>query len=402
MLVPLPIDDITLGEPLPVNVWDARGRLLLRKGAVIRDEHHREWLRLHAPMIRREDHETWHFHYTAALDRALRSNRSLEDIAHVGRPMQFEAPAEVDEDARPLTETLADLHATLTLLLHHGEQAQDFGGRFVRVDQRLQRLLHQRPDDVLFVLVQMLFDRGLGYSASHALTCAAVAELVAQTLQWPTPTREAVRRAALSMNVGMARLHDDLARQDAPLNPQQRSAVHAHPLRGEEILRRVGVSDPLWLGLVRDHHEVAGGGGYPRGLAEVSEPAQLLRLADVYVARLSPRLHRPGLPAQRAARDVCLDASGMPTPLGAALVRTLGLYVPGSYVELAGGELAVVVRRGRRATTPLAFALTGRDGLPRGEPLLRDTADPAHEVRRSVAPHEIKVRLDPGRLLARV
>lgn len=402
MDVPLPIDEITLGEPLPVHVWDARGQLLLRKGDVIRDERHREWLRMHAPMIRREDHETWLFHYTAALDRALRSNRTLDDLAHIARPMQFDEPAEPDESSRPLGEQLADLHAVLTLLLHQGEQAQDFAGRFVRVDRRLHALLQRRADDVLFVLVQMLFDRALGYSASHALTCASVAELVVQTLQWPAATGDAVRRAALSMNVGMARLHDDLARQDAPLNTQQRRAVHEHPVRGEDILRRVGVSDPLWLELVRDHHEIRGGGGYPRGLAEVSEPAQLLRLVDVYVARLSPRLHRPGLPAQQAARDVCLDASGVPTPLGAAIVRTVGLYVPGSYVELASGELAVVVRRGKRATTPLVLALTGRDGLPRGEPPLRDTADPTYAVRHSIAPEQVRVRVDVDRLLARL
>ena len=402
MDVPLPIDQITLGEPLPVNVWDARGRLLLRKGSVIRDEQQRDWLRRNAPMIRREDHEAWHFHYTAALDRALRSNRPLQDIANVGYPMQFDAPAEPDEDERPLTETLTDLHATLTLLLHHGEQAQDFAGRFVHVDRRLQRLLRQRPDDVLFVLVHMLSERSLGYSASHALTSATVADLVAQTLAWPAAVRDAVRRAALSMNVGMARLHDELARQDAPLHPEQRRVIHEHPVRGEAILRRVGVHDTLWLDLVRDHHEVHGGTGYPRGLVEVGEPAQLLRLADIYVARLSPRQHRFGLPALRAARDVYLDASGMPTPLGAALVRTLGLYVPGSYVELASGEQAVVARRGRRATTPLAFALTGRDGLPRGEPTLRDTADPTYEVRRSLAPQDVRVRLDPDRMLMRL
>lgn len=401
MDVPLPIDEIALGEPLPVNVWDARGQLLLRKGAVIRDEQHREWLRMHTPMIRREDHETWHFHYTAALDRALRSNRALEDIAQMGLPMQFDqSPA--DQRLRPLTEVLADLHTVLTLLLHQGDRVQDFAGRFVRVDRRLHGLLQQRADDVLFVLVQMLFDRRLGYSASHALACASVAELVTQTLRWPAATSDALRRAALSMNVGMARLHDDLAHQEAPLTAEQRRIVHEHPWRGEAILRRAGVSDPLWLELVRDHHEISGGGGYPSGRVEVGEPAQLLRLVDVYVARLSPRLYRSGLPAQRAARDVCLDASGVPTPLGAALVRTLGLYLPGSYVELASGELAVVVRRGRRSTAPLVFALTGRDGLPRGEPLLRDTAEPAYEVRHSVAPEQVRVRVAADRLLARL
>ncbi|WP_424858664.1 HD domain-containing phosphohydrolase [Tepidimonas sp. HKU77] len=261
---------------------------------------------------------------------------------------------------------------------------------------------HPRTLRVLIGDDHRIVREGLKQVLAEAEDIAVVAELTARTLRWPDATLESLRRAALSMNVGMARLHDDLARQEAPLNPDQRHAVLAHPERGEGLLRRLGVSDALWLALVRDHHEVSGGGGYPHGVTEVAEPAQLLRLVDVYAARLSPRLHRPGLPAPRAARDVCFDASGMPTPLGAALVRTLGLYVPGSYVELASGELAVVARRGRRTTAPLVFALTGRDGLPRGEPPLRDTSEPSYEVRRSVAPHEVRVRLDPNRLLARL
>jgi hypothetical protein len=48
------------------------------------------------------------------------------------------------------------------------------------------------------------------------------------------------------------------------------------------------------------------------------------------------------------------------------------------------------------------FALIGRDGLPRGEPPLRDTEQPAWAVRGSVAPQQVKVRVNPDRLLARL
>lgn len=402
MYVPLPIDDITLGEPLPVNVWDPQGQLLLRKGHTIRDERHRQWLLMHNPQVKEDEYRAWTYRYTTAIDRALRGNQSLEAIAGVTRPMGFDDAVEVEPDARPIDEIWADLHAVLTLLLHQGEQVQDFVGRFLRLERRMQALLRSRIDDSLFVLVQMLFDRGMGYSASHALLCAVIGRLVAQTLGWDETRQQSLQRAALTMNLGMARLHDDLARQDAALHPEQRRAVWEHPLRSEAILRRLGVIDAVWLELVRDHHEQAGGTGYPQGRAEVGVAAQLLRMIDVYVARISPRHARSGLPSPRAARDVYLDASGAPTPLGTAFIKALGLYLPGTFVELVNGEVGVVARRGRRANTPLVLAIVTRDGLPRGEPPLRDTSEPAYEIRRAVVPDEVKVRLQPARLLARL
>ena len=85
-----------------------------------------------------------------------------------------------------------------------------------------------------------------------------------------------------------------------------------------------------------------------------------------------------------------------------AIAIRLGIYPPGSYVRLANDEVAVVVRRGRRANAPLAFSIVGRQGLPMGEPALRDTLERAYEVKASVPAEEIKVVVNAAKLLSRV
>jgi hypothetical protein len=102
-----------------------------------------------------------------------------------------------------------------------------------------------------------------------------------------------------------------------------------------------------------------------------------------------------------AARNIYLGPDGQPSALGAAFVKTLGLYIPGSYVRLANGEVAVVVRRGRRANTPLVFSII-RQGMPLGEPVLRDTQERGFEVKSSEPADDIKVRLNAERLLSRL
>lgn len=400
MQVPFPLDDLALQAPVPVNLWDPHGVLLLRKGEVLLDEQHRQRLQMHRPMADEAEVKAWSFRYTAAIDRMVRANQSLESIAGVARPMGVAAAPEPEHDAP--VEVWPDLHDALATLLYQGAQAQGFLPRLAQIERRMARVLQTRVDDSLFVLVQLLQDRRLGHSATHALLCAVVCRLVGPALDLSPADGDSLQRAALTMNIGMARLHDTLAHQAEPLSVAQREQVQTHPARGAALLQRLGVDDPLWLRCVRDHHAVPEVGGYVDGRTDLDRPVLLLRQADIYVARLAPRADRPSWPAQRAARDAYLGPDGQPTAVGAAFVKTLGAHIPGSYVRLANGECAVVVRRGRRANLPLVMAVINRDGLPLGEPALRDTAEPAHEVKAGVTADTVKLRLPAAKLLARV
>lgn len=402
MYKPLPLEVIALNQPVPVNVWDTKGMLLLRKGEPITSEQHRGHLMLHGPMVRESDWQAWSYSYTAELDRRVRSNESLSRIAGVTHMVSVRAAA-ANEDAAGPAQAWPDLHAGLCSLLYQGADAGDqFLDRLSRLLQRSQALWRSHPDESLLVLVQLLFDTRVGYSASHALLSAGLCSLVAPSAGLASEVQQSLFGAALCMNIGMTRAHDAMARQAGDLSAAQRQTVAEHPLAGAALLRELGVQDPLWLQLVEEHHERSDGSGYPQG-KPVSLPAQrLLQMADSYVACLSPRQGRGGLVAQQAARELYLGPNQQPDPLGALFVKHVGLYPPGSFVRLASGEMGVVARRGSKANAPLVFALVGRHGLPLGEPALRDTQDAAHEVRAGLPPGEVKVVVNVRRLLDRL
>lgn len=409
MYKPLPIESIALNSPVPVHIWDPKGVLLLRKGDVIQSEQHRGILLQHSPMVRESDWQTWMYSYTAELDRRVRMNAPLNHIAEVAPLGDLHEP-EAREHNDPV-DYWTDRHALLALLLHQAEPSQAGLGsawlqRLESVVLPLVRWLDRRPDDTLLLLVQMLFDRRLAYSASHALATAALCRLLAAPAGLTPEQTGALVRAALTMNAGMARLQDELALQASPLSEQQLLAIHAHPEASAAWLRSVGVRDALWLQLVEAHHQTPDGQGYPGGLQhEASAPAakalRLLQMSDQFVARISPRRSRPGFASPDVARALYLGPDGQPDPLGALFVKVVGMYPPGSYVQLASGETAVVVRRGRRANAPTACAIAGKQGMALGEPALRDTLNPAYEVRASLNPTEVKVRVPVGRLLGR-
>ena len=98
------------------------------------------------------------------------------------------------------------------------------------------------------------------------------------------------------------------------------------------------------------------------------------------------------MPPVQAAREACLGAGGVPDEVGGAWLKAVGLNSPGIFVELASGEIGIVVARGRRVDLPFVASLVSASGNPLGEPTLRDTINSRYTVRAAVAPHRMKVR----------
>ena len=318
-------------------------------------------------------------------------------------PAAEAALSEVKEqlDTRP-AEAWPALRRRLANLLLEGEEAKDFHKRLAFVEIGLRQVLEGQEDDSLFVLVQMLSDRDYGYSATHALTSAVLCRMMAPLAEIGEPQLTSLVRAALTMNVAMTALQDDLAVQSQPLSEDQRNAIHEHPTAGTELLRKLGVEDPFWLELVGDHHETADGQGYPGGKTQLNLAQQLLHMTDIFIARISPRANRRGLWPNVAVGAIYKEAQAQSSPLGAIIAKQLGMFPPGTYVRLKSEEIAVVVRRGERVNTPLVLAITDPDGLAISTPRRRDTQIPTYAVASPVSPEDVKIRLDIGRLLKRV
>jgi hypothetical protein len=100
------------------------------------------------------------------------------------------------------------------------------------------------------------------------------------------------------------------------------------------------------LDLVRDHHERIDGSGYPQGLQgeAIGLPGLVGGIVDSYDAMTTDRPWRTGLTAHDAltalyaARGQLYDEQ-----LVAQFIESIGIYPPGSIVELDTGDIAVVV-----------------------------------------------------------
>jgi hypothetical protein len=160
----------------------------------------------------------------------------------------------------------------------------------------------------------------------------------------------------------------------------------------------LGLHDPDWLEAVRDHHRTRAGELGTRTAGQ--RMARLIQRADMFAARLSPRASRRPSTAAAAMQACYFDENREIDEAGAALIKAVGVYSPGSLVRLANLEVGVVVRRGANTTTPRVAILLNRNGFSTGEHVIRDTSQRELRITSSVAQHECKVKINLDRLLA--
>jgi hypothetical protein len=383
--VPVPVSRIEILRPLPINIWDAKGNLLLRKGQAILSEHHREHLEAHGACATQPDYKAWVSSYDRLIYALLRDGASIQEIAKATMPQDIlELDYTVGED---ITGGWTDVQAVWGTVLQTGAAAKNPLGRLDGVQKRAMELLDKDADDSLFSLFQALADKTLGYCATHALLCAVVCELTARKLGLDDCVRPILVQAALTMNTSMAKLQDTLATQPTPPDAEQKQLIQDHPALSEAILRGFGVVNEDLLDIVRLHHDPLDA----KGLERNRDCRRILHLADVLIGKMAHRSTRPGLSALGAAKSNIVGVPDEDARVGKAMTNAIGFYPPGTYVMLANGEKAVSVKKGAAVNTPLVVSIANAQGLPLGIYVLRDTREKPFAIQSPVAADNVKI-----------
>lgn len=354
--VPLPQvrDLLQIGQPLPFRVLDSHERLLLNEGNVLLDE----------------------AQFEALLERGAWAERSRVEAERVARASAAKAQATVPQLS--LFDRWERLLWQFDKLSRALLRREERGSAVLPFCATLQALVNRDPDVALFLCVRQEDRRFALYPLRHAIHCAVLTTLTARQLGWDEARCASIGHAALTMNLSLLELQASMAEQDTPPTKKQLEQIRAHPNTSVALLRAAGIDDEDWLAAVADHHEHVGGGGYPQGHASAGAPAQVLRAADVYMAKISPRAKRPPMAPQMATRQWFQQHPG--DALAMAMVKSVGVHPPGSLVQLKSGEVAVSIRRPATGTHPLVATLSDRNGRPSGETHRRDTAQPEFAV----------------------
>lgn len=395
-LVPVDVDAILIGRPLPFNLVDKDGVLLARKRYVIASK--QDLLEIAA----RDGGLFMDSIGSAALQRAyleqlqtmMRQDKALGEIAESRLSLEgVNRHLSVEEGKLDWL----DLQEQANMMLRE-RNADSFFERLQQINTLLDTQLRRNPDGILFALIHLSSTETQRYSATHGMLVSVICALASrEVLDWPSPVEVLLRKAALTMNIGMTDLQDKLAVQTQRPTPAQRADIDNHASRSAEVLAQLGVTDPAWLEIVREHHTQTPGA--LRSKSAAHRLARLIQRADMFAARLAPRASRMPVSPATAMQACYFDENHQVDEAGAALIKAVGIYQPGSFVKLASEETAVVVRRGSNTSTPRVAVLVNRNGMPTAEPSIRDTAQKEFRITASVAHREMRVQLSLDRML---
>jgi HD-GYP domain-containing protein (c-di-GMP phosphodiesterase class II) len=277
-------------------------------------------------------------------------------------------------------------------------QSETFAERLEQLQQTLGQESQRNANGVLFALIQLSASESEMYSATHSMLVSVMCGLAArEVLNWPEPVEVLLRKSALTMNISMTELQDRLSTQRKPPDDFQKALIQGHAQASAEKLRALGVDDATWLETVAQHHALSP--GPLRAKTPAQRLARLIQRADMFAARLSPRVSRAPVTPAMAMQACYFDENKEVDEAGAALIKAVGIYQPGAYVKLASEEVAVVVRRGANTSTPRVAVVLNRSGMPTGEHALRDTSNRDFRVVASVPHADVKVKILLERLL---
>ncbi|MGA0609207.1 HD-GYP domain-containing protein [Caldimonas sp. KR1-144] len=240
-----------------------------------------------------------------------------------------------------------------------------------------------------------LLGEGAGDRASmHAINVTVISLLLGKALGLPEEAMQELGVGAMLHDVGKLDLPERVRWLDpttALVSVHERQYYQEHVALGVVVGKQMTLS-PGALLVLAQHHELADGNGFPLKLAgeRISLPARIVALVNRYDNLCNPaspaHAHTPheALSLMYAQMKPQFDAA-----VFAAFVRMMGVYPPGSVVQLSDDRYALVTTvNSSRPLKPRVLVHEPRAG--------RDTASsvdleqaPGLSIRRSLKPQHL-------------
>lgn len=343
---------LTIGRPLPWDVHDIDGNVLLCQGYVIQ------------------------------------TDSQLEQLFERGyfKPRIIEAPHEDSEASsdeaggNPFAHYPDYLHALEKTLAAIAAGEPDARKQLQDLAHALEQACIHAPDASLALI--HLYSVGPTIH-EQIIFYAILCQLIARQFGLNEQRIPILTEAALSANLALVPVADKLNAFNKILSREQRSVIRKHPQRSIRALKAVGVNNDLLFTIIAQHHEQADGSGYPEGLsgADIRPEAEILALAERYVAMITKRAYRKRMNVTAARKLITNLADGSFRPaIPKALLKVLGEYPPGTLVRLENNEVGVITGRPVRARGPFVQVVFDSSGSNDSTCQERDTSAPGLNI----------------------
>lgn len=241
---------------------------------------------------------------------------------------------------------------------------------------------------------------------THSLNVTVLTLVLAKSLDITEEEANCLGMGAMFHDVGKSQIPDRIAKKTDALTKAEISLIQQHSGMGAKYARDVGMS-PRVVRIIQQHHEYMDGSGFPDKL----KGDLIDRLTRVVsVANLYDNLCNPVNPAQAMTPYEALShmfshqRSKCDPDVLKLLIKSLGVYPPGSLVRLSDNTYGIVISV--NPSKPLRpYVLLYAPDVPRHTPLLIDLGvemglSVTHCLRANQLPSEVLEYLDPAKRIS--
>ncbi len=271
--------------------------------------------------------------------------------------------------------------------------------------QQATQLVNQIADSVLAapeLALHLMADKMGGEEMYfHSLTVTLLSLMMARDIKLPPEHITALGMGALFHDIGRVEIPTKILMKQEPLTHAERELYKMHCQYGVDIARRLKLNPPT-TAIIYEHHEMFDGSGYPEGLK--SEGIKLLprivAIANYYDELCNPVNIADALTPHEALSAMFTKLRAKFDPrLLQVFIRCLGVYPPGTIVQLSNGVVGMVATI--NSAKPLKPTIVIYDAdIPKEEAILVDMekavdVNIAKAIRPAQLPREIYAYLNP-------
>ena len=158
----------------------------------------------------------------------------------------------------------------------------------------------ENAEQVIFTLARAVEAKD-SYTAGHIERVSDLAVAIGRMLGVGDNDCSVLHRGGVLHDIGKIGVPDSILNKPGTLTPEEFEEIRKHPNVGEEICKSLKTLQPV-LDMIRHHHERLDGSGYPDGLMgdQISLPARIMAVCDIYDALTSTRSYRTAMPIAKA------------------------------------------------------------------------------------------------------
>lgn len=236
--------------------------------------------------------------------------------------------------------------------------------------------------------IRLLSETSGDRSWMHPVNVTVLSLLLGKAIGLSEKELQRLGVAAFLHDIGKSRLPDRVRLADVNFSPAEYRVYQSHVAHGVAIAMQMGLSADVQR-TIGEHHEMMDGSGFPRQMpgADMHMAGKVLALVNRYENMCNPpRASAAVTPHEALSMIFSQMKDRFDLAVLAAFIRMMGVYPPGSVVELSDGRFALVVSV--NSARPLKPRVVVHEPtVPKNEALILNLEQsPAAGIRRSMRP----------------